>query len=106
MIKLRTEAAGIASPLSPASNVNILEYAKEGYSFPECGSTKEGLFGFGDNRVAVKLPQEEGERGGQQREELELIHQVIVERHVMRMGDRRKKHSHQPEHHCVGATAK
>ena len=63
------------------------------------------LIGFGDKYVAVRLPQEESERGGQERKELELIHQVIVERHVMRMRDRRKKHSHQPEHHCVGTTA-
>ena len=56
--------------------------------------------------MLLMLPQEEGERGGQKRKELELIHQVIVKRHVMRMRDRRKKHSHQPEHHCVEATAK
>ena len=48
------------------------------------------------------LPKEEGERGGQKRKELELIHQIIVERHIMRMRNGRKEHSHQPEHHWVG----
>ena len=63
---LRAEAAGISFPLSPASNVNILEDTGGRFREIRVNQERRACSGSGTRYCVVVgiLPQEEGERGG------------------------------------------